>query len=502
MIQRVGRRLLFAVLSLAGSVGTVHGQDFATLRTDQIGRLQAYVLDAIEPSGLVRDSLVLAPSVSHFHPATPDAAGFALLSLSAFDHLGTLADAEDRVEEILRAHAGHAPGVNPDRSADGHFVHFMNIQTGAKQGGGWDESYSPISSALLVVGAQFASKHFSNNATIAALADELTQSVDFNAAIHPSLDGGIYLDMTKQGGGAGGAVAPWNEYMLAESLALRQDNNERAVAVKHLWLNPDNLLTRTFRGHATLTDNPGSFAPAFWVQQSQFFNGDFRQDDGFQEFFYNQQQADKEYSELFLSEEFRYGLTAGVGPAGYQADRIMNHPDTVFSPEAVAAWGDEAALLAFYAQQPPASDPRYRYGMVRVSQEQPDWVPFDAGLVDHLFLLYGLVETIDANFFADRLFDPLLDGDYNFDGVVDARDYSVWRESLGSTTHLAADGDLNGVVDELDYEVWRANFGSGQSSPGFMATPGNTAVPEPSTAFMVALSVSLFVGYRDMKRRS
>jgi len=482
--------LLFAVLPVAGAAESACGQDFAALRTDQLGRLQNYVLDAIQPSGLVRDSLVLSPNGSHFHPATPDAAGFALLSLSAFDQLGTLPDAELRVEEILRAHAGQASGVTPDRSADGHFVHFMNVETGVKQGGGWDESYSPISSALLVSGAQFASKHFSDNVTIAALADELTQSVDFNAAIHPSLDGRIYLDMTKQGGGAGGAVASWNEYMLAESLALRQDNNDRAVAVKHLWLNADNLLTRTFRGHTTLTDNPGAFAPAFWVQQSQFFNGDFRQDDAFQEFLLNQQLADKEYSELFLSEEVRYGLTAGVSPDGYQADRIMNHPGTVFSPEAVAAWGDEETLLAFYADQPPASDPRYRYGMVRVSQEEPNWVPFDAGLVDHLFLLYGLVETIDADFFADRLFTSLLDGDYNFDGVVDASDYSVWRESLGSTSNLAADGDLNGVVDESDFELWRANFGSGQSDLAQSSAFERTAVPEPSAAVMLSLVIA------------
>src|SRR5262249_39970448 len=32
-----------------------------------------------------------------------------------------------------------------------------------------------------------------------------------------------------------------------------------------------------------------------------------------------------------------------------------------------------------------------------------------------------------------------LPGDYNGDGIVDAADYTVWTDSLGSTTNLAAD---------------------------------------------------------------
>lgn len=53
-----------------------------------------------------------------------------------------------------------------------------------------------------------------------------------------------------------------------------------------------------------------------------------------------------------------------------------------------------------------------------------------------------------------------LKGDYNFDNVVDAADYTVWRDSLGSTSNLAADGDHNGVVDAGDHAVWAANYGA------------------------------------------
>ncbi|MCA9238803.1 MAG: hypothetical protein KDA37_01325, partial [Planctomycetales bacterium] len=57
---------------------------------------------------------------------------------------------------------------------------------------------------------------------------------------------------------------------------------------------------------------------------------------------------------------------------------------------------------------------------------------------------------------------PTLSGDYNGDGLVDAADYSVWRDSLGQTgAGLPADADQNGVVGFEDYLRWRGNYGRG-----------------------------------------
>ena len=62
-----------------------------------------------------------------------------------------------------------------------------------------------------------------------------------------------------------------------------------------------------------------------------------------------------------------------------------------------------------------------------------------------------------------------LSGDYNGDGIVDAADYTVWRDSVGQTgANLAADGTgpsgtPDGVVDDLDYQFWVDHFGPLQS---------------------------------------
>jgi hypothetical protein len=55
----------------------------------------------------------------------------------------------------------------------------------------------------------------------------------------------------------------------------------------------------------------------------------------------------------------------------------------------------------------------------------------------------------------------LLFGDYNENGVVDAADYVLWRDTLGKSVPASygADGDGDGIIDTDDYGVWKAHFG-------------------------------------------
>jgi beta-glucanase (GH16 family) len=81
-------------------------------------------------------------------------------------------------------------------------------------------------------------------------------------------------------------------------------------------------------------------------------------------------------------------------------------------------------------------------------------------------------------------------GDYNSDGVVDAADFTIWRDSLGhSGIDLPADGSGNGSVGPEDYQLWRENFG-GDFTPAAAATSQN--VPEPSAPLSLSVGLAFF----------
>ena len=96
------------------------------------------------------------------------------------------------------------------------------------------------------------------------------------------------------------------------------------------------------------------------------------------------------------------------------------------------------------------------------------------------------------------LTDLLLFGDYNDDGLVDAADYVVWRDNVGTTTVLPNDA-VDGTIGTGQYDQWKANFGKilgGESASG--GALGSSAVPEPTSA---ALAIALaFTGLLTVRR--
>ncbi len=95
---------------------------------------------------------------------------------------------------------------------------------------------------------------------------------------------------------------------------------------------------------------------------------------------------------------------------------------------------------------------------------------------------------------------PILLGDYNQDGVVDAADYVVWRNSQGESvaTGTGADGSFDGQITSADYTVWRAHFGqSSGAGAGGGSGLSEAAVPEPATSSLLLFALStIALGWR------
>ncbi|MEQ8848708.1 hypothetical protein [Botrimarina sp.] len=114
----------------------------------------------------------------------------------------------------------------------------------------------------------------------------------------------------------------------------------------------------------------------------------------------------------------------------------------------------------------------------------------DAGLQDGTFFRIALATNSDsANAFSldnFRLLTELtgLDGDYNNDGVVDAADYTVYRDNVGAPEGTLLNDPAGGLIGAAQLQAWQDNYG---------ATVGGsaTAIPEPSAALLIGMAALL-----------
>ena len=122
-----------------------------------------------------------------------------------------------------------------------------------------------------------------------------------------------------------------------------------------------------------------------------------------------------------------------------------------------------------------------------------DWTGSPTGTFSSLQLpsLYGgLAWNTSQLYFTGTLSIGGVLGDYNHNGIVDAADYTIWRDSLGRTgTGLAADGNGNNQIDAGDYIVWKSHFGTHAGSGAGGST--NTNVPEPATIALAMIAAAL-----------
>jgi len=84
-------------------------------------------------------------------------------------------------------------------------------------------------------------------------------------------------------------------------------------------------------------------------------------------------------------------------------------------------------------------------------------------------------------------------GDYDGDGNVDDVDYAKWKADFGKRVAVGggADGNGNGIVDAGDYTVWRDAL-----SGVVVGSASGVAVPEPASIALVIFGVAFTLGMR------
>jgi hypothetical protein len=116
--------------------------------------------------------------------------------------------------------------------------------------------------------------------------------------------------------------------------------------------------------------------------------------------------------------------------------------------------------------------------------------------------LYSTLTFADSNTaFRDVVFVPPAPagvlGDYNGNGVVDAADYTVWRDHLGQTFALPNRNPLlSGPIGMGDYTYWQSRYGA-ISGAGSLA---GSAVPEPESICMLAMGAVWLAASRRTRR--
>jgi len=78
-------------------------------------------------------------------------------------------------------------------------------------------------------------------------------------------------------------------------------------------------------------------------------------------------------------------------------------------------------------------------------------------------------------------------GDYNENGVVDAADYTTWRNNLGTANALPND-PLGGTITQAQYDQWKAHFGESNLGSG-SGQLASGSVPEPAAGILLVLGV-------------
>jgi hypothetical protein len=129
--------------------------------------------------------------------------------------------------------------------------------------------------------------------------------------------------------------------------------------------------------------------------------------------------------------------------------------------------------------------------------------PATAAPIDWIeFRFFNTPSTVgaDTDFFIKSMqiiaAPPAVPGDYSRNGTVDAADYVVWRDRLGTNFQLfnEVSGVTPGTVTAEDYAAWRSRFG--RTSGAATGILESSVVPEPSALALLAWCIAWAIAVR------
>lgn len=388
---------------------------YAAWRSDEFAQVVTLAKGLIspdgEPPGWVIDGDVQL-GWTRFHPATPDAASWAVLLLMMNEQLTGDSTAQGLVRLILTRYAGlAADGIRPSLTADGVMRHWIDPLTGQVKFG-WDPEFATLSTDGIVLAASRAMVRYPGDAQIQQAAARIVCQVRNQDAYFRAGTDAVYLKGLAGGGpDLAAASGAFNEsILLAEQLGY-YGGASAATAFAH-WLDRSRWPTATYlTGRPITGDVSGQFQAAFTSLYPLLLQPAFRAGAAWQD----QVATVRDSNGAWCDDNGpRYATVFSAGTTrsdwgGYHADSLSSHAGDVASFPALmalSAAGRVAESVGAYNAYRRGARQTFLTGasiLYRRSSVDPGYQPNSAGLPDVALGALGLADLIQPGSVAQVL---------------------------------------------------------------------------------------------------
>ena len=398
-------------LLAATDTGAVEVSDLSDTRlayqawlADEFSRVVQFARGLVSPDGEPAGWVIDADADQgrpRFHPATPDAAAWAILLLLMNDELNGDPSALPLIKQILVRYAGLAPdGIGPSVSADGVMRHWIDPYTGQAKAG-WSQEFATISTMNIVLAAARAAARFPGDNELQQAA---TRIICRFRAQDTYLSGDSLSMRALPTGGPDFAstTRPFNESILVLEQFAGLGGSTSAAAYAR-WMDRWRWPTATYlTGRPVTGDVGGQFQSAFTSLYPLLLSAPFRASSE-----WRQQVANALHSNNAWTDDngprFSTVFSAGTTRSdwgGYRADSLSSHPGDVTTFPALMAFsasGRSDAAVGAYNAYRRAGRQTFASGasiLYRRSDVDPAYRPDSAGLPDVALGALGLAELI------------------------------------------------------------------------------------------------------------